>query len=82
VNEAVTLWKASLETRNFSFEAYGKSRWAARNALIRGLLRHAQEYQIPDIWWSPYRDDIVFNCIGSGVAYRDGEALRKVEYNR
>lgn len=78
----IGLWRARLETENFTFEGFGTDRQQARAVLVAGLLRHAQEYQIPDIWWSSYRDDINLTHIAAGVAYRDSEALRPVEYNR
>jgi len=77
VKPYIALWKARMDTEHFTFEAYGDTKFAARRALVGGLLRHAEEYRIPDIWWSHYRDDIQFTQITAGVAYRDGEELRK-----
>jgi hypothetical protein len=78
----IGLWRARLDTRNFTFEGYGVDKGTARAVLVAGLERHAQEYRIPAVWWSEYREDIYLTYISAGVAYRDGEALPPVEYKK
>lgn len=68
--------QASLETRHFTFEAYGDSRAKALKALSRGLERHAVEYRIPLDWWHEMEEDIMVRDIDLEVAYRDREPLR------
>ena len=65
--------RATLDTRHFSFEAYGQNSAAARAALIEGLNRHAAMYQLPADWF--YADDIEYAEIEIGRAYRDSKLI-------
>lgn len=70
------MFKASLETKNFSFEGYGTSEQAARTALFRGLHRHADQCKIDgDVFVKDYIDDIQVQPIRLGVGYRDGALI-------
>jgi hypothetical protein len=65
--------RATLDTRNFCFEAYGQNRADACAVLIEGLNRHATAYQLPVDWFCS--DDIEYLEIQIGRAYRDCEAI-------
>lgn len=66
--------RATLDTRNFHFEAYGEDCADASAVLIDGLNRHAIAYQLPADWFSP--EDIEHFEIQIGRAYRDSEIIR------
>lgn len=70
------IFKAELETRNFSFAAYGDSHVAAHRALTEGLKRHAAQYRIPEDWFKDLEDEIASTPVELGVCYRDREVLR------
>ncbi len=69
--------KASLETANFSFEAYGSTTSHARKALERGLDAHAKQYDLAPDWWHFMESDIATRYFGLSQCYRDGEAIGK-----
>jgi len=64
---------ASLESRNFTFKAFGETKKQARQTLIDGLHIHAQQYDIDRNWWVDY--GIYYEEVEAGTAYRDSEAL-------
>jgi hypothetical protein len=68
-------WQARLETRHFSFEAYGTTDEEARNALIAALRKHGGQRQIALDWWEDFADSINYREIELGRAYRDRELL-------
>lgn len=72
------LCKATLETRNFCFEAYGDTDEQARRALISGLRDHGFRYHVGSDWWQAIADEITYDDIELGVAYRDGEKIEPV----
>jgi len=65
--------RATLDTKNFSFEAYGQNRAAAHAALTDGLNRHAAAYQLAGNWFCD--DDIEYSEIEINRAYRDAEII-------
>lgn len=65
--------RATLDTKNFSFEAYGQNRADACAALIEGLNRHAATYQLSADWFCS--GDIEYFEIQIGRAYRDSEII-------
>lgn len=67
------LWQATLETRNFSFEAYGATEDEALSALKAGCTKHAKQYQIEDGFASV--EQVAMREISIGTCYRDREAL-------
>jgi hypothetical protein len=82
-----TIYVASIETRNFSFEGYGATQIEAVQALRAAWNKHAQQYQARNV---PLFDEpanegtesTVPNFYGMtvhertlGKGYRDGEAL-------
>lgn len=66
-----TLHRAALETRNFMFEAFGASAAEAREALHKGLKKHARQYGIIPNWWAEFKSDIRCDHRMLGVCYRD-----------
>ncbi len=68
-----SIWIATLDTRSFSFEAYGDSHDAARAALMRGLARHAEVYRLSPDWFEP--GNIEVRGAAFGAAYRDRQLI-------
>ena len=68
--------KASLETTNFSFTAYGESESHAVNTLKRGLDQHTTDYGCDNGWWHGYSNDIVVEHSELNKAYRDYELIK------
>ena len=67
------VWRAALDTRHFSFEAYGTTGQQARSALKRGLGVHAKALNLHAGWFSS--EDIIVECFETGVPYRDRQRL-------
>jgi hypothetical protein len=68
--------KASLDTPNFSFEAYGSTTGHAVKALERGLDLHGEQYKLAADWWHAMRSDIATIYFAPSQCYRDGERLK------
>jgi hypothetical protein len=68
--------KATLQTLNFTFEAYGPTVAHATNALKRGLDGHARQYGLAADWWHPLEADIYTQYFDNCKCYRDGEAIK------
>jgi hypothetical protein len=64
---------ATLDTRHFSFEAYGLHPTAALVALKDTLDKHAEQYGLDVDWYAPDEIGLQVRLIGRG--YRDGEPL-------
>lgn len=71
----MTFWQASLDTRNFSFEAFGDTHDSAWGALVQGLKRHGKTYKIEDTWFGEYLPEINVREIKLGTAYRGPELI-------
>lgn len=69
------MFKAELQTSNFTFEAYGRTADYARNALVIGLVDHAEQYGIAPDWWRQWEADIQTTRLELQVAYRDNERI-------
>lgn len=69
------MFKAGLETRHFSFEAYGETKESAKAAIEAGLLAHAKHYRLAPDWWRDDENDITFDELHVGMCMRDGEIL-------
>ena len=63
------MFQASIDTRHFSFEAYGETEAEALAALLAGLDRHAVQYRIEPGFVSI--DHATIRQIAMGVCYRD-----------
>lgn len=68
--------KATLQTQNFTFEAYGQTTAHATNALKRGLDGHAKQYGLESTWWEPLAADIYTQYFDMCKCYRDGEQIK------
>ena len=66
--------KATLQTRNFTFEAYGPTVPHAVNALKRGLAAHARQYELAPTWADELK--IQTQYFDTCKCYRDGEILK------
>lgn len=68
---------AKLETRNFTFVAYGPSHDVALEALKAGWNDgHRRQYKVASTFEEFVNDhEIQYQCIESGACYRDGEKL-------
>jgi hypothetical protein len=66
--------KATLETSNFTFEAYGQTTAHAVNALTRGLEAHAKQYSLAPAWYD--RANIQIQYLDACKCYRDGELIK------
>jgi hypothetical protein len=71
---SATFYQATLDTRNFGFEAYGHTEQEARDALISGLRQHARTHDIPLDWFD--EAEIEVRPFTFGEAYRDRERIR------
>jgi len=68
--------KATYESTNFTFTAYGESETHAVNTLKRGLDQHTTDYGLDVGWWHKYSADIYVQHIELNKAYRDNEPLK------
>lgn len=79
---APQFWTAFLETRHFSFEAYGLTEESCRDALRRALAAHAKKYirleaDSPNhkAWIDSMMDDANVQPRHMGEGYRDHTCL-------
>lgn len=70
-----TLHKATLETSNFQFEAYGADHDSAWGALVQGLKRHGATHRLRSDWFGEFLSDIQVRAVTLGVCYRDREVI-------
>ena len=68
--------KATYESPNFTFTAYGQTTAHAVNALKRGLNQHTKDYDLDNDWWKRFENDIYTEYIELNKAYRDSELIR------
>lgn len=68
------LYRASVDTRNFTFEAFGHSRSSALVCLRQGLFKHAVKFVINPAksWVDEVAGDAIVTMYTFGEAYRDG----------
>ena len=69
------MFKAELQTSNFTFEAYGRTVRHALDSLKQGLKDHAEQYGIAPDWWQGWGTDIQTTRLELQVAYRDNERI-------
>ena len=75
---AILAWRASTETRNFSFEGFGSTEDAALEQIEKLLDLHGEQYHLSSDWWKyPNEGACVITVapLHEG-GYRDGEQLR------
>lgn len=72
--------KASLETRHYTFEAYGADREQAATALAATIAKHCAQRGVPGRdFWNSYGDSVVIDQYVLGCGYRDGMMLTRRE---
>ena len=71
------IWLATLESRNFGFTAMGKTKAAARAALVEGLALHGRQYDCEPNWWewNGWEDEVHLVELGGGECLRDGDTM-------
>jgi hypothetical protein len=74
------MYKAQLDSWNFSFEAYAENEALAKEHLKKGLKAHAKQYGLANDWWHEYQGDIYAIEIKLGSpsfnsCYRDNELV-------
>lgn len=71
------LYYAVVETRNFTFDAFGKSDAEARKALGQVIRKHAKQYGIPPDWARELLNDEAGNVtvrhVRTGEGYRNND---------
>jgi hypothetical protein len=72
----MTFWQASLDTRKFSFEAYGRRKSDALMALGDLLRKHGEQYSLEENWFDDFMADVVYRGIELNAGYRDRELIR------
>lgn len=73
------IWHAELDTRNFHFEGFGPTEYAARRALHTALSEHASQHGLDLLsrgWYFP--DDCRVREIEIGQGYRDREPCGEI----
>jgi hypothetical protein len=70
----MSFWQAKIDTRNFSFEGYGVTEYAARRALHTALKAHEEQYNLQDQGWY-FPDDCEVRELTLGQGYRDRSPL-------
>lgn len=74
----MSLFRASLETPNFSFEAYAETEVKAMSVLRRGWNIHRNQYGKERVQpFKYFAEDAHVYPIKSGAAFRDHEIIRK-----
>jgi predicted nucleotidyltransferase len=68
--------KASLQTTNFDFVAYGQTVNHAKKALLRGLVAHGNQYGLDNDWFKHWENDIQTMHFDQCVCYRDNEYIK------
>jgi hypothetical protein len=71
-----TIYLATAESRNFSFQAVGNSEQSAMLALTHGLRIHADQYDLDPEWFEEWADIQVVPLM-LGMVYRDGSQLKE-----
>lgn len=69
---------ATLDTRHYSFEAYGDSESQAQAAMLRGLKLHAQQRELPPAAVRNLMHDVEIRQVFMGESYRDRTPLMQV----
>ena len=75
------MYKAKLDSWNFTFEAYHDNEILAKEHLKLGLSNHAKQYNLEPDWWHEYLGDIYTVEIKLGTpsfnsCYRDNELIK------
>ncbi len=66
-------WRATLDTRHFNFEAFGKMKSDAMMAMGETMRIHQEQYALQDDW--AMMDEVNFQELEMNRGYRDYEPL-------
>ncbi|WP_018234274.1 hypothetical protein [Thioalkalivibrio thiocyanodenitrificans] len=70
------MYKASIDTPNWGFEAYGNTEAEAREALKQGWQRHvSQTGDAAPGYLEEFEEDIMIQEVAPGMVFRDLEPL-------
>lgn len=69
-----SIFYATYDSRNFSFEAVAETEVKAVATLIKGLQRHTEEYNLEPDWWE--EEGIEVREIALNTPYRDKDKIR------
>jgi hypothetical protein len=72
-----TIYLATAESRNFSFQAIATTEEDARSLLLRGLQQHGEQFNLEPNWWD-YWADINIQPLTMGEVYRDYQLMKEV----
>lgn len=73
----VKIYYATAESRNFSFQAIGKTYNEAIGMLHKGLKAHAKQYNLEPKWFEEWAD-IRVEELEFGKVYRDRSEMKEV----
>lgn len=73
--QAFVISAAKVDTRNFSFEAFGRTEKEARDALLAGLYKHRDQYELNESWADDHLEDANVRYVSFGDCLRDREML-------
>lgn len=69
------IWRAHVDSPNFSFEAYALEKQGAVDCLVDGLRKHARQRAATNSWVADAISDIIVVPYALGPAYCDGIAI-------
>lgn len=67
----LTVWHATLDTRSFTFDAYGLTRQQAMDGILRALQHHRNERGLAATWAVEAFGDVQVNSFATGAGYRN-----------
>ena len=74
------LYKATYESRNFSFSCLDQTKEQALAGLHEGLDIHANQYGLAADWWRRFENDLNVVEMLVGVCYRDYSPIQEVDH--
>jgi len=69
-------YRASYESRSFSFEAYALTQDEARQQMVKGLKTHTKQLKLPDNEWFD-EDSIGVSEVELNKSYRDHSEIKR-----
>lgn len=63
MTECIELWRATFETANWTFEAFGYSRNQAWHALKKGWEQHVKQTEAAPGFLEQYAEDVAYDVI-------------------
>jgi hypothetical protein len=70
-----TIWRVSMQTSHWEFEAFGRTRLEAEKAFKAGAREHAHQCRLPARWVAEGGFDVRTDEIVLGSCLRDNEAF-------